>query len=159
MKSKPTLSDVLIRCIFVCITMCLMAQLLVILQGKIDRFSFPRFLMNFGVAYPIAGVASLLIPAPTFANFVCSSLHVKPGLFYGVLFTLSLNLVYTLILSSAMTFFNVICLEGRGPTEYFYSLAGSFVPMWLVSALVSVWITEPLMRWLHRVSGNRTGNL
>ena len=159
MKSKPALRDVLIRCIFVCITMCLMAQLLVILQGRISHFSLSRFLMNFGVAYPIAVIASFLIPAPAFSNFVCAKLRIMPGLLYRIFFTLTLNLLYTLILSSAMTFFNIVCLEGGGPTEYFYSLAGSFIPMWLISALVSVWITEPLMRLLHRVSKSRTDAL
>ena len=114
MKLKTKLVNVLLLNIFTCSTLCITAQLLTILQGNLDHFIPAMFGVNFCIAYPIACIVGLFVPAANFAQAVCAKLKVDRGPLYGIVFTLSINVIYTLVLSTVMTWFNVMYL-GSAP--------------------------------------------
>lgn len=146
MRFKTKLVNVLFLNIFSCSTLCLTAQLLAIIQGNLDHFIPAMFGLNFCIAYPIACVVGLFIPAANFAQIICAKLKIKPGPVYGVVFTLSVNIIYTLILSTVMTWFNVMHLNGQSFTAAFSGWSRSFIPMWLLSSLVSGIVSSPIGR-------------
>ena len=61
----------------------------------------------------------------------------------GIVMNLAVNLIFTVILSSVMTFLNVVILGRQGALAFACSFAGSFLPMWMVSSIVA-WFAVPL---------------
>lgn len=144
MKFKTKLVNALILNIFTCSTLCITAQLLTILQGNLDHFISAMFGLNFCIAYPIACIVGLFVPAVGFAHAVCVKLKIDHGPLYGIVFTLSINIIYTLVLSTVMTWFNVMHLNGQSFAVAAVGWLGSFVPMWLLSSLVSGIVSGPI---------------
>ena len=147
--------QIFIRNIFTCVTLCVVAQFLTIAHGLIDRFLWGRFFINFCVAYPVACLLGLTVPAPSFGVWVCRILHISAPALRKIVFTLSVNLIYTIILSSVMTFLNVILLNGQNASAFFSGITGNFLPMWLSGSLASLLIVEPLMNAITLLCGNR----
>lgn len=144
MKFKTKLVNALLLNIFTCSTLCITAQLLTILQGNLDHFIPAMFGLNFCIAYPIACIVGLFVPAVGFAQAVCVKLKIDRGPPYGIVFTLSINIIYTLVLSTVMTWFNVMHLNGQSFAVAAVGWLGSFVPMWLLSSLVSGVVSGPI---------------
>lgn len=159
MRFKTKLVNTLLLNIFTAATLCLTAQLLTIAQGNLEHFVPAMFGLNFCVAYPVACIVGLFVPAVEFAQAVCIKLGVKPGPVYFVVLTLAINLIYTLILSTVMTWFNLVFLNGQGFSAFFFGLISSFIPMWLASSLVSGLITDPIMKLAFKLTGEKMEKL
>lgn len=153
MKLKTKLVNVLLLNIFTCSTLCITAQLLTILQGNLDHFIPAMFGMNFGIAYPIACIVGLFVPAVNFAQAVCVKLTIDRGPLYGIVFTLSINVIYTLVLSTVMTWFNVMYLNGQSFAVAAAGWLWNFVPMWLLSSLISWVVSGPIGRIAFKLTG------
>lgn len=153
MKFKTKLVNVLLLNIFSCSTLCITAQLLTILQGNLDHFIPAMFGLNFCIAYPIACIVGLFVPAANFAQMVCAKLKIDHDSLHGIVFTLSINIIYTLFLSTVMTWFNVVYLNGQ---SFIVAAAGwlwNLVPMWLLSSLVSGIVSGPIGRIASKLAG------
>lgn len=144
MERKREIITTLIMNVFLCIALCLTAQLLEIAQGHLPGLMVKMFCINFCIAYPVATIVGLYAPAPKFAMWVCHLMKVKPGPLFGIVFTLAINIVFTLVLSGVMTFFNVVIIGGQGIEAMLGGMASSFVPMWLVSSLASGIVRTPI---------------
>ena len=93
-----------------CGVLCAVAQLLAITRGELPVFSFSRYVLNFAVAYPLACLAGLLIPSEKFGAWGCRILGLKPGPVYAVVMVCLINLIFTLVFSTIMTWFNAVFL-------------------------------------------------
>lgn len=123
--------------------LCVTAQLLLIVPGLMPGFHSVRFAINFSVAYPCACLIGWFVPAERLGLAVNGALHTKPGaLAFRLVMNLGINLVFTVLMSAAMTALNVLVLEGGTLPMFLGSYAGSLIPMYLASCLVS-WVAEP----------------
>ena len=153
MNTKTKLINTLVRCVFTCIALCLTAQLLIIARGFLDRILWDRFLINFCVAYPVACILGMTIPAVSFGMWVCGKLSLKPGILYGIVMALAINLIYTAILSTVMTFLNTVILNGESISVVLPGVVQNFVPMWLASTLVSMIVEKPVGKLTELLAG------
>ena len=82
-------------------------------------------------------------PQPARGLAANGALHTKPGtLPFRLVMNLSINLIFTVLMSAVMTALNVLVLEGGTLPMFLGSYAGSLIPMYLASCLVS-WVAEP----------------
>jgi len=144
MERKREIITTLIMNVFLCAALCLTAQLLEIAQGHLPGLVGKMFCINFCIAYPVATAVGLYVPAPKFAMWVCRLVKVKPGPLFGIVFTLAINIIFTLVLSGVMTFFNAVIIGGQGVGAMVGGMVSSFVPMWMVSSLASGIIRSPI---------------
>ncbi len=147
---KEKLPRVLLMNVCTCGVLCAVAQGLAIFRGEIPAFSFSRYLLNFCVAYPLACLAGLLIPSEKFGARVCKALGLKSGLLYAVVMVCSINLIFTLVFSTIMTWFNAVFLAHQGLHVLIPGIARNYLPMWMVSSLVSGVISRPVGRLVER---------
>ena len=133
--------------VITCGALCAVAQLLAIFRGEIPAFSAARYAVNFCVAYPVACIAGWFIPSERFGLWLCRTLRVKPGFLFGVVMTFGINLIFTLIFSTIMTWFNAVLMGGQSMAVLIPGVLGSFVPMWLVSSFVSGTLARPFGNW------------
>ena len=143
---KKRLISILLMNLCICAVMCAAGQLLGIIRGEIPRFSLPRYGLNLVVVYPLSCLASLLIPSEKFGAWVCRILGLKPGPLYGVVMGCSISLIFTLVFSTIMTWFNAVLLAKRGLHVLIPGILRDYLPMWLVSSLVSGLIRQPIER-------------
>ena len=136
----------MIRCIFTCATLCTTAQLLAIAHGNLPHFMLSRFVMNYMIAYCFAVTTGTLVPSEQFGLWCVKTLHCPKGLPTKIVMLLAINLIYTAILASVMTFFNVIILMHLPFNVFLSSLLVDFIPMWLISTLVSSVVERLLSR-------------
>ena len=99
--------------VITCGALCAVAQLLAIFRGEIPAFSAARYAVNFCVAYPVACIAGWFIPSERFGLWLGRTLRVKPGFLFGVVMTCGINLIFTLIFSTIMTWFNAVLMGGQ----------------------------------------------
>ena len=144
MSKKTKLINILVRCVFTCTTLCLTAQLLIIARGFLDRILWNRFFINFCVAYPVACMLGMTIPAAVFGMWICKKLSLKPGILCGIVMALAINLIYTAILSTVMTFLNTVILNGESVSAVLPGIVQNFIPMWIASTLVSMVVAKPI---------------
>ena len=147
---KEKLPRVLLTNICTCGVLCAVAQLLAIFRGELPAFSLARYGLNFVVAYPLACLAGLLIPAEKFGAWVCKRLGLKLGPLYAVGMVFSINLIFTLFFSSVMTWFNAVFLAKQGMYVLLPGIVRNYIPMWLVSSFVSGVIGKPIGRLAER---------
>ena len=141
--NKSKLIFTLIFNCFNALGLCVAAQLLAIRHGMAPGFSLARLGINFLVAYPVAVLVGLFFPSERFGLAVCKTLHLPEGPAFGVGMNVAINFVFTLVLSSVMTLFNVVILGHQGAGAFFGSFLGDFLPMWLCSCVVSALAQKP----------------
>ena len=144
MNMKVKVINVLIRSVFACIALCLTAQILIITRGFLNRILWDRFLINFIVAYPAACILGMTVPAADFGKWTCKKLSVRPGISYKIVMSLVSNLIFTVILSTIMTFLNMVILNGQNLSAVIPGIRQNFIPMWLASSLIALLIDKPV---------------
>ena len=77
-------------------------------------------------------------------------LGLKPGPVYAVVMVCSINLIFTLVFSTIMTWFNAVFLAKQGLHVLIPGIVRNYLPMWLVSSFVSGVISRPLGRLVER---------
>ena len=152
MKNNKLITT-LIRCVFTCTTLCLTAQLLLIARGFLDRILWNRFLVNFCVAYPVACTLGMTIPVAAFGMWVCRKLSLKQGVLYGIVMSLTINLIYTAILSTVMTFLNTVILNRESISAVLPGIIQNFIPMWIASTFVSMIVAKPVDKLTELLMG------
>lgn len=136
MNKAKTAYIMIFNC-FSALSLCVIAQFLAIAHGASPFFSLSRLGINFLVACPVAVSIGMFFPAERFGAAFCRMLHLPQGLFWGIGMNVSINLVFTAVLSCVMTFFNVVLLGHQEIKIFFISFWVDFFPMLLCSCIVS----------------------
>ena len=137
---------------FTALSLCIVAHLLAIVNGTAPFFSLTRLGINFLVAYPVAVGVGMFFPAERFGIAFCRILHLPQGPFWGIGMNVSINLVFTAVLSCVMTFFNVVLLGHREIKIFFGSFGVDFLPMLLCSCVVSVLVRKLSLSISEKIS-------
>ena len=132
------------------ITLAMIITAQLVANGTI---TFQASVMNFLVGYAVAFVIGVWIPLVKWGAGFAKKYGAKPNtLAFGLLLNLVVNTGYALLCSIVMTWFNV-CLLGGQPfvPEFFLAFAGSFVPIWLVSYVVSFLCNSPCRKLAEKL--------
>ena len=149
---KPKSVYIIIFNGFTALSLCIVAQLLAIVHNTAPFFSLSRLGINFLVAYPVAVGVGMFFPAERFGTAFCRIFHLPQGPFWGVGMNVSINLVFTAVLSCVMTFFNVVLLGHQGTKAFFSSFLVDFFPMLLCSCVVSALVRKLSLSISEKIS-------
>lgn len=83
----------------------------------------------------------------------CRKISLKPGILYGIVMALAINLIYTAILSTVMTFLNTVILNGESVSAVLPGIVQNFIPMWIASTLVSMIVAKPVDKLTELLAG------
>ena len=123
----------------VAIAIAITAQLLAV--GKII---FPLLAINFPIAYGIAFLIGMFLPAPKWGVAFAMKCKAQPDtLKFGLLVNVVVNMVYVVILVTLLTFFNVVILNHGPIIGFVMGVLTSFIPIYLVGFVVSFLFRMP----------------
>ena len=155
--NQEKLWNVLLINLPITLVLCLFAQLLSVLEGKVAGFSVGQFLLNLPVAYLAATVIGLALPSVPWGMRFAARCGAKPeSLSYALLVNVVVNTVYTLLLSVIMTFVNVSLLAHSPLIAVVFGILTNFIPLWFACYLVSFFSAPPCRKLASRLAGTRT---
>lgn len=148
---KYRVVNTLIMNIPVAFAIAITAQLL-----SIHKVVLPLLVVNFALAYVISFCVGMLIPAVSWGIAFAGKCKAEPGtLPFGLCVNLIVNLVYVVINSLILTYFNVIILGKAPMIAYFIGIVSTFVPIYIVGYIVSFLWNKPTELLSSRICGEQ----
>lgn len=139
MSTKCKAIYTLIMNIPIALAIALTAQLL-----ATHTVVIPLLLLNFALAYVISFLVGMFIPVVKWGMGFAAVCKTKPGsLPFGLCINVIVNLVYVLVNSILLTYFNVIILGHAPIIAFVMGLVTTFVPIYIVGYIVSFLWNRP----------------
>lgn len=139
MEGKAKVFYVLILNILIAVAIALTAMYL-----AVGRIIPQLFLINLAIAYTLAFFIGMFIPVEKIGVGFANMFKVKPGLVFGLLVNVAIDFIYVTILCLAMSFFNVVIMEGQPVIAFVFAFLSLYIPIYIVGYIVSFIFNQPV---------------
>ncbi len=141
--------NVLIMNIPIALAISLTAQLIAV--GTV----IPKLLLiNFLIAYVVSFVVGVAVPAVKWGIGFAMFCKTKPDtLPFGLCINAVVNLVYVVVNSLILTYFNVCILNHAPIIAYFIGMVTTFIPIYIVGYIVSFLWNRPAEKITDSICG------
>lgn len=110
------------------------------------------FFVNLLLAYVIALVIGIFIPVGRIGFGFAKLFKEKPGtLKFALLFNVPVSLIFTVILSLCMTYFNVIILQKLPMVVFAKGFLSLILPLYAVGYIVSLVLDQPAHKVVKKI--------